>query len=391
MYKSVIFDFDGTLCDTGEGIKKSAKYALEAFGMECESPDELDFFIGPPLLLVFQEHYGVSASMAEDLVKKYRERYTNTGLYECELYDGIEKLLSALKSDGVLVGIASSKPLKYIELLLDKFNIRNYFDAVCGVDFKTDCEPKTSIIARCIEELKVAPEEALIVGDRSYDVDGARANNIDAAGVLWGYGTKFEFIECSAKFIVEKPEDIESIALGLYEQTESVTGIYSGRIITVHNDEVMLCNGKTAERECVDHPGGVAVIGITDDDEILLVRQFRYPYKETIYEIPAGKVEKDEDPFLTGVREFKEECGAVADNFFSLGEIYPSPGYTSEVIRLYGATGIHIEEQKLDEDEFLEVRKMKLDVIIDKIMSGEIKDAKTVAATFKLKELLSRK
>lgn len=390
MYQAVIFDFDGTLCDTGEGIKKSARYALEAFGYHVEGNDDLSYFIGPPLLVVFQEHFGASAEEAVALVSKYRERYTNIGLYECALYDGIEKLLAALKNDGVRLGIASSKPKKYIDLLLEKFNLTKYFDAVCGVDFQADCEPKHSVIARCLSELGVQPSDAVMVGDRSYDVDGARDNAVDAVGALWGYGTKFEFIESGARFMAEKPADVQSIALGLFEQTEKVNPIYDGRILFMHRDDVLLCNGKTADRECVDHPGGVAVIGITEEDEILLVRQFRYPYKETIFEIPAGKVEKGEDPFETGKREFLEECGATADEYFSLGEIYPSPGYTNEIIRLFGARGLHFSRQQLDEDEFLEVHKMKLSTVTDKIMSGEIKDAKTVAAVFKLKEKLSR-
>jgi len=390
MYKAVIFDFDGTICDTGAGIKESVRFALTSFGVPFDENEDLSFVIGPPLLVMFQEHYGVSVTDAEELVKKYREHYTNDGIFNSYIYDGVESLLKALKDDGILLGIASSKPKQYVELLLEKFNLLQLFDSVCGVDFKVDCEPKPSIIARCISELSCSADDVLIVGDRSYDISGAAENGADSAGILWGYGTKFEFIESGAKFIAEKPEDIEAIALGLFEQTEAVNGIYNGRILTVHNDDVTLCNGDTAQRECVDHPGGVAVIGITDENEILLVRQFRYPYKEVIYEIPAGKVEKGEDPFETGRREFKEECGAVADTYFSLGEIYPSPGYTNEVIRLFGATGITFEKQELDEDEFLEVKRMKLPVLIEKIMSGEIKDAKTVAAAFKLKEKLNR-
>ena len=390
MFKAVIFDFDGTLCDTGEGILKSARYALEAFGYEVPEAEDLSFFIGPPLLIVFQEHYGVSVTEAEELVKKYRERYTNVGLYECELYDGIPKLLSDLKKDGIKLAIASSKPKIYIDRLLEKFNIAKYFDSVCGVDFNVDCEPKQSIVARCLAELEVTAEQALVVGDRNYDVEGAAANDIQSICVPWGYGNKFEFIESGATYIIDKMSDIESIALGLYERTDAVNGIYSGKILTVHNDDVTLCDGVEAKRECVDHPGGVAVIGLTDENEILLVRQFRYPYKETIYEIPAGKVEKGEDPFETGKREFKEECGAVAENYFSLGELYPSPGYTNEVIRLWGATGISFGDQELDEDEYLEVHRIKLDKLIEKIMSGEIKDAKTIAAAFKLKEKLDK-
>ena len=389
MYKAVVFDFDGTLCDTGEGIFKSARYALEAFGYDIPEDENLSYFIGPPLLVTFQEHFNTSVTEAEELVKKYRERYTNTGLYECELYEDIVPLLSSLKKDGLKLAIASSKPKLYIDRLLEKFSVTNYFDAVCGVDFNVDCEPKQSIIQRCLAELEVEAEDALVVGDRSYDIDGAAACSADSVGVLWGYGNKFEFIESGATYIAEKAGDVESIALGLYERCEAVNGIYSGRIITVHNDDVLLCDGTASTRECVDHPGGVAVIGLTDDEEILLVRQFRYPYKETIYEIPAGKIEKGEDPFETGKREFKEECGATADNYFFLGEIYPSPGYTNEIIRVWGATGLHFEEQELDEGEFLEAHKMKLSTVTNKIMNGEIKDAKTIIAVLKLKEKLN--
>lgn len=390
MYKSVIFDFDGTICDTGEGVKKSAKYALDAFNIPSDDWQTLDCFIGPPLLVTFQEQFNQSAADADLLVQKFRERYTNTGIYECELYNGIKQLLINLKADGMKIGIASSKPQVFVETLLNKFAIAKYFDSVCATSFAADCESKQNIIARCLKELETEPKDALMVGDRFYDIDGAKADMVDGAGALWGYGSKFEFIECGAKYIVDKVEDIESISLGLYERTEKVNGIYNGRVLTMHVDDVLLCNDQKANRECVDHPGGVAVIGVTDDDMVVLVRQFRYPYKETIYEIPAGKLEKGEDPFEAGKREFKEETGGVAEEYISLGEIYPSPGYTNEIIRLYAAKNITFEEQNLDDDEFLQVCQISFDELIRRIMSGEIKDAKTIAAAFKLKELMNK-
>lgn len=390
MYKSVIFDFDGTICDTGEGVKKSAKYALDAFNIPSDDWQTLDCFIGPPLLVTFQEQFNQSAADADLLVQKFRERYTNTGIYECELYNGIKQLLINLKDDGMKIGIASSKPQVFVETLLNKFAIAKYFDSVCATSFAADCESKQNIIARCLKELETEPKDALMVGDRFYDINGAKADMVDGAGALWGYGSKFEFIECGAKYIVDKVEDIESIALGLYERTEKVNGIYNGRVLTMHVDDVLLCNDQKANRECVDHPGGVAVIGVTDDDMVVLVRQFRYPYKETIYEIPAGKLEKGEDPFEAGKREFKEETGGVAEEYISLGEIYPSPGYTNEIIRLYAAKNITFEEQNLDDDEFLQVCQISFDELIRRIMSGEIKDAKTIAAAFKLKELMNK-
>ena len=390
MYKAIIFDFDGTVCDTGRGIKISARHALKSRGYDCPGADELDFFIGPPLFDTFKEHFGASDEEARELITAYRAHYGESGLFESELYCGMVDLLKALKADGIKAGIASSKPTKYINMLLEKFGIDDLFDTVCGVDFNADRESKRDIIKRCLTSLGAAESDALVAGDRHFDIDGAKANGIDSIGVLWGYGSLDEFEECGATFIAEKPNDIESIALCQYEKTLSVETYLNGRVLHMHRDAVLLSNGNTAYRECVDHPGGVAVIGLTEDGEVLLVRQFRYPYRETIYEIPAGKVEKGEDPFETGKREFKEECGAVAKNYFSLGEIYPSPGYTDEIIRLYGATDISFEEQELDDDEFLEVHKMPFDALLDKIMQGEIKDAKTVAAALKLKEYLKR-
>ena len=387
MVKAVVFDFDGTLCDTGVGVKKSAKYALDAFGIKAPEWEELDFFIGPPLLVTFQERFNQSVTDAEKLVKKYRERYTNIGLYESEFYNGIPQLIKDLKSQGFKLGIASSKPINYVEELLIKADLQTYFDYISAVSFNADCESKQSILERCLSELGVEPNDAIMVGDRFYDMDGARGAGVDSVGVLWGFGSKFELIESGATYVVDKIQDIESIALGMYERTENVQGIYNGRVVNFHVDDITLCNGEKATRECVDHPGGVGIIALTDDEYVYMVRQFRYPYKESIYEIPAGKREKGEDPLETGKRELQEECGVVAENYIDLGRIYPSPGYTNEEIYLYAATGLTEVEQNLDEDEFLQVTKMKLTTLITKIMSGEITDAKTIAAAFKLKEL----
>ncbi len=389
-FKSVIFDFDGTICKTGEGIIKSAKYALEAFGYDVPEDDsELEFFIGPPLLVTFQERFGADPQTALELVKKYRERYTNQGVYESELYEDIKGLLEALKNDGIKIGIASSKPQKYIETLLEKFGVIKYFDAICGVSFTADCETKASIITRCLAELNTPPDSAIMVGDKNYDIAGAKANNLLSVGVLWGYGNKFEFIEAGADFIAEKPQDIEAVALGYFEQTEESTGIFNGRIITVHEDTVQLVDGTQAKREIVDHNGGVAIIGLTEEGEVLLVRQFRAPYKEVLFEIPAGKLEKGEDPFEAAKREFQEECGCTAVNFKYIGELYPTPGYCGEIIRLYYATGLEFGEQHLDEDERLDVYKVPLAEAFDRCINGEFKDAKTQIGIMKVREMLN--
>ncbi len=164
--------------------------------------------------------------------------------------------------------------------------------------------------------------------------------------------------------------------------------LYDGRIIKLYNDQILLPNEKTAFREYVKHPGGVCVVPITEENEILLVRQYRYPYSKQVVEIPAGKRDSAfEDTLEGGKRELKEELGVEAKNFVFLGEFYPTPGYTDEVIYMYAATGLSFSESSPDEDEFVKAEKYPLDTLVQMIMSGQIKDGKTQAAVLKVKYL----
>ena len=179
--------------------------------------------------------------------------------------------------------------------------------------------------------------------------------------------------------------------MNLKEKQIKAEYVYKGKIINLRKDAALLPNGATALREVVEHPGGVCVAALTENDEILLVKQFRYPYGEEILEIPAGKRDRaDEDPLECGKRELQEETGATAERFIPLGTLYPSPGYCGEIIWMYAATGLSYGEQQPDEDEFLAVEKLPLDTVVEKIMSGEIKDAKTQAAVLKLKLLKNK-
>ena len=161
------------------------------------------------------------------------------------------------------------------------------------------------------------------------------------------------------------------------EKTLNVKTIFEGRIINVHVDDVELADGKKSIREVVEHSGGVCVAPLTDEDELFMVRQFRYPFSRELLEVPAGKREKGEDPLAAGVRELEEECGVVADRVISLGEI----------IYMFAATGLHKTHQHLDEGEFLGVEKVKFSDALSMVMSGEIRDAKTVAAILKIARL----
>lgn len=163
---------------------------------------------------------------------------------------------------------------------------------------------------------------------------------------------------------------------------------FKGRIISLRQDTVLLPNGNTATREVIEHPGGVCVAALTDNDELLFVRQWRYPYGEETLEIPAGKRDSlDEDPLLCGKRELQEETGATAQTYIDLKPLYPTPGYINEVIYCYLATGLSFGEMHPDEDEFLDVLRIPLQQAVEMVLSGEIKDAKTQIAVLKVKVL----
>lgn len=177
--------------------------------------------------------------------------------------------------------------------------------------------------------------------------------------------------------------------MDLIEKTLSSEKIFDGRIIHVHRDTIRLPDGGEATREVVDHPGGVCILALDDENRALLVSQFRYPYGKVLREVPAGKLEYGEDPTEAAIRELKEETGAVAGDFRSLGELYPSPGYCGEIIRMYLARDLTFGETHLDEDEFLDLERVPFDELVEQVLSGEIKDAKTIAVVLKGKLLLN--
>lgn len=176
--------------------------------------------------------------------------------------------------------------------------------------------------------------------------------------------------------------------MNLEEKTLKSEIVFKGSFFTIKKDVALLPNGNEAGREYLEHPGGVGVVPITNENEILMVRQYRYPYREVVLEIPAGKKDIGEDPFTTGVRELKEETGATAGKYVDLGALYPSPGYCGEIIWMYGAKDLSFGDVNPDEDEFLEVEKVPLEKAVEMILNGEIKDAKTQAAILKVKLLI---
>ncbi len=209
-YDYVIFDFDGTVVDTGEGILKSLQYSFEQMGHKVPELSDLKKFIGPPIHYSYTHYYGISEEEVGDYIKKYRERYWVEGIYECELYEGFLDMILALKEKGIKIGIASSKPERLIYAVADFLKITDLFDAIVGV--KIDDSNHSSKKGLVLESMKILgateKEKVLMVGDRLYDIDGAKGAGVASCGVLWGYGSEEEFKEHNSTYIIAKPEEI---------------------------------------------------------------------------------------------------------------------------------------------------------------------------------------
>lgn len=176
------------------------------------------------------------------------------------------------------------------------------------------------------------------------------------------------------------------------EKQVSTQVIFNGKIIDVFRDEILLPDGRPASREYIKHVGAVCVVAVTDDNKVIVERQYRYPMAETLLEIPAGRLNsKDEDPALAALRELKEETGAEAKELTYLGVFYPTPAYSDEVIHMFMAKGLSFGDTKFDDDEFLSSELVPIKEVLDAICNGVVPDGKTQAAILRVCRLLNVK
>lgn len=236
MFQYILFDLDGTLTDPKVGITKSVQYALQALGIEEPDLDKLEPFIGPPLKDSFMEFYGFHHEQTEIAVEKYRERFVVTGIFENEIYAGIAQMLANLHCAGKKLAIASSKPTVLVERILEHFAIKAYFDVVVGSEMDGTRSRKEEVVEEALRRLvpqifvnssersaeesssqqinkKALRKSIAMVGDRKFDIEGAKAFGLTGIGVAFGYAQEGELEQAGADYIVETVAELERLLM----------------------------------------------------------------------------------------------------------------------------------------------------------------------------------
>ncbi|WP_405380257.1 HAD hydrolase-like protein [Phascolarctobacterium sp.] len=217
MYQNLLFDLDGTLTDSAEGITKCCQYGLAKLGIDEPDLDKLRVFIGPPLRASYMKYYGLTEAQAEQGVAFYRERYTDIGIWENKVYPGMMDLLQALKGDGRRLGMATAKPEVFAKRIAERFGFNDYLEDVtgCSLDGKTD--NKALVVAAALAKWNiVTPEQKAtiaLIGDRREDVLAAHANGIPCIGVGFGFAAPGELQEAGAEHYVETVDDLRKFLL----------------------------------------------------------------------------------------------------------------------------------------------------------------------------------
>lgn len=210
--KAILFDLDGTIINSEEGITKCVQYALRAYGIDEPDRKKLLCFIGPPLDPVFREKYGMTEEEAWQAVEKYRERFDVEGIFECCLYDGVRDAIIRLKEKDYVLALASSKPETACRRILEHFSLTPYFDEVVGSTLDGRISTKEEVLeelGRRMADCQIGRDEMCLIGDTKYDAAGAKAFGIRCIGVSYGFGTREELLDAGAEAVFDQMEEVE--------------------------------------------------------------------------------------------------------------------------------------------------------------------------------------
>lgn len=210
MYKVILFDLDGTLTESGEGITKSVQYALEKLGQPEPDLKKLEVFVGPPLLQQFMKYAGLDEETAVRAVEYYRERYADIGIFENEVYPGVEDMLEKLRGKGYILAVASSKPERFVKKVLDYFDLTKYFHEIVGSEMNGGRTSKADVIEEALDRLHMADhrEQVIMVGDKEHDVFGTRKAGLQCLAVSYGYGSEEELKNANPLKIADSAQEV---------------------------------------------------------------------------------------------------------------------------------------------------------------------------------------
>jgi phosphoglycolate phosphatase len=211
----LLFDLDGTLTDPKLGIVTCIRFALDRLATPCPSDDVLARYIGPPLRGTFATLLGTrDPGRIEEAMRRYRERFTETGLYENRVYDGVPAMLECASRSAASAYVATSKPAVYAERIVEHFGLDQHFRKVYGAELDGTYDDKAELVAHLVAAERVAPEAAVMIGDRAADVRAAQANGIRSIGVLWGYGCEQELVKAGADALCRTPLELAAYLTG---------------------------------------------------------------------------------------------------------------------------------------------------------------------------------
>lgn len=333
-YPVVLFDLDGTLTDPGEGITNSVMYSLKKYGIDVPDRSSLYKFIGPPLHESYETYYSFSHEQAMEAVGYYREYYGEKGIFENRVYEGIEKMLCTLQKKGVLCLVATSKPEKYARQILEHYGLTGYFYFVAGANMDGTRTDKAEVIAYALEQIpgKFDRTQILMVGDRLHDVKGARKNQLDSAGVLFGYGSEQELKEAGADYLVENPQELLTLVLG---ETAPIPGTSLTTLCYIEQDGKYLMLHRVKKEKDINKDKWIGV---------------------------GGHFEPGETPEECLLREVKEETGLTLTRWKFCGLVTFISDHWEDVeyMCLYRADGFTGELTDCDEGTLEWVEKNKV-------------------------------
>lgn len=391
----VLFDLDGTLTDPGEGITNSVMYSLEKYGIEVADRSTLYRFIGPPLHESYENYFSFSHEQAMEAVDYYREYYTDKGIFENRVYEGIRPMLQTLKEQGVLCLVATSKPEKYARRILEHYDLADYFYYVAGANMDGSRTDKAEVIAYALEQVtdKADRSRILMVGDRLHDIAGAKKNQIDSVGVLFGYGSEQELREAGADYLAEDPEELIRIISAVDRQDAAADRRLQSE----------------SERTCSLGTSLTTLCYIEQDGKYLMLHRVKKEkdINKDKWIGVGGHFEPAETPEECLLREVKEETGLTLTSWKFCGLVtfisdqwedveymclYKADGFTGELINCDEGTLEWVEKEKVydlpiwegdkiffrlmeEQDAFFSLKlRYKGDVLAEAVLDGILLD-----------------